>query len=212
MSVKPIFITGANAKIKLNGMTVAFATDISYTVEVAHATPQLLGMYEAANVEPLSYRVSGTLTIIRYAKNMKNFLDPNTPKGVSDTGNGIGAYGPGGFNIKTVLGNDGKANQSLDPKEFDNAVKFDIEIYQKAVNNVKTNKKNVLTSMVSDFFTPGASSEMQAVARLRDCRLVRTDFTLSKRSPAIQKFAFKAIYLDEDSFRADASGIGQEFM
>jgi hypothetical protein len=198
----PFFLTGANAKIKLNGRTVAFATDISYTVEVIHATPQLLGMYEAANIEPLAYRVSGTLTIIRYARNMKGFLEEQgrvAPEGVSDRGDSIGSFGPENKNVgqtavSTVYGNDGKANQSLDPKEFRNAVKFNIEIFQKAHNSTL------------------GTEDLQAIARLRDCRLIRTDFALSKRTPATQKFAFKAIYLDEDTFRANTSGMGQEFL
>lgn len=44
--VKPMFLTGANAKIKVNGITLAYCTNLSYSVKVAHATPTVLGMFE----------------------------------------------------------------------------------------------------------------------------------------------------------------------
>ena len=187
----PFFITGANAKIKLNGRTVAFATDVSYSVEVMHAEPQLLGMYEAANIEPLAYRVAGNLTIIRYAKNMKDFLEHkeySTPDNVSNQGNSIGSYKDASIIDYAISG--GKADRSLDPATLDQAVKFDIEIYQ------KSNDPN----------------DIQGIARLRACRLIRSDFSMSKKQPAIQRFAFKAIYLDEDGFYARPSGVGQQFL
>ena len=49
-----------------------------------------------------------------------------------------------------------------------------------------------------------------AVARLKDCRIVRANFTINKRSPALQSFAFQAIYADEDSFVTSMSGEGQQ--
>jgi hypothetical protein len=189
----PFFLTGANAKIKLNGKTMAFVTDLSYTVDVPHAAPVLLGNYEAASLGPLSYKVNGTFTLIRYVGGVAEDLKGRgykIPKGVHDEGNGVGNWGPESFAARNgILSNDGQAHKSLNPADFDNAVRFDIEIYQKAVN-----KNNLF-----------------AVARLKDCRIARASFTINKKSPAMQNFTFQAIYADEDSFVTAMSGEGQQF-
>ena len=92
--IRPIFITGANAKIKVNGKTLAFCTDLSYSVDVIHQTPKVLGMYEGTSVEPLGYSVSGSFTVIRYVKDVKASTGA-APRGLADNdaGNGIGNWG-----------------------------------------------------------------------------------------------------------------------
>lgn len=198
------FLTGANAKIKLNGLTVAFATDIAYTIDVKHAAPRLLGMYEPSSVEPLSYDVSGNFTVIRYIKGMAGAV-AQVPDSVSPQGNGIGGYSMAPKNLKefadsfssknipTTL-NDGRADLSFDPKSLDVAFRFDIEIYQK-YQDIGSN-----------------TTQLKRVAIIRDCRLTRSDFQLTKRSTAIQRFTFMGIYVDEDSFSTGMSGVGQQFI
>ena len=198
----PFFLTGANAKIKLDGRTIAFATDFSYTVEVVHAAPQLLVMYEVANVEPLAYKVTGSMTIIRYAANMKDFVDKQggkAPNGVSNKGNGIGATEPGnGLRdiAKTTLGggmHHGMAYHSLDPSKLKNAMKFDVELYQKGQQL-------------------GGTQENQAFARLRECRISKISGSVNRNGMAQEQLSFQAIYLDQDSFKASMSGLGQQFL
>lgn len=188
----PFFLTGANAKIKLNGKTLAFATDLSYSVEVPHAAPTLLGNYEVASLEPLAYKVSGTFTLIRYMGGVAKALRDqgyNVPSGVDDDGNGVGNWGPDNFFQRNgIFSNDGQAHRALNPADFDNAVRFDIEIYQKV-----------------------AGGGQCAVARLKDVRIARASLTLNKKSPAMQNFTFQAIYADEDSFVTSMSGEGQQF-
>ncbi len=188
----PFFLTGANAKVKLNGLTLAFVTDLSYVVDVNHAAPTLLGNYEVASLEPLSYKVSGTFTIIRYIDGVSTELKSkgySVPNGINDAGNGVGKWGPGGFFQRNgIFSNDGQAQKALNPAELDNAVRFDIEVYQKV-----------------------AGGGQCAVARLKDCRIARASFTINKKSPAMQNFIFKAIYADEDSFVTSMSGEGQQF-
>jgi hypothetical protein len=151
-------------------------------------------MYEGSSVEPLGYNVSGNFTVIRYAKDAKGNIGvtPNGP-GVSDAGNGVGNWGGvwgGGaanFLARNGIGNDGRANEALDPSKFDNGVTFDIEVYQKTQNG--------------DL----------GVAKIRNVRITQADFSISKRGAAIQRFSFAALYVDEDSFVADFSGKGQHF-
>ena len=193
-NVRPFFITGANAKIKVNGKTLAFCTDLTYSIAVLTQTPKILGMYEGSSVEPLGYTVSGSFSIIRYAKDAKANVGGKPPVGISenDAGNGIGNWGAawggglGSFLAANGVGNDGRPNENLDPSKLQNATTFDIQVYQ------KTNSGDL------------------GVANIRNVRITQADFSLSKKGAAIQRFNFVALYADEDSFVADFSGTGQQ--
>ena len=121
----PFFLTGGNAKIKVNGVTLAFCTDLSYRIEVKHADPRILGMYEGHSIEPLSYRVSGSFTVIRYAAGVQEYIRSQgyqTPDRVSDYGNGIGAWSSkNGKDIKfdlNFVNPKPKAEESFNPKKL----------------------------------------------------------------------------------------------
>ena len=192
------FLTGANAKIKINHRTIAFCTNISYTVTVNHAAPILLGMYESGSVEPLSYIVNGSFSVIRYTAGILSDSDASI-NGIelSENGNGIGAWGPDGVTERIAAGlkfdqskADGRVYDNLNPRRLEKATGFDIEIYQK--------------------YNDGG--QMHAVSKIRGCRVTSSTFNLNNRSNAIQNFNFRALYVDEDSFLADFSGMGQHLV
>lgn len=190
----PFFVTGGNAKIKVNGKTLAFCTDLTYSISVLTQTPKILGMYEGSSVEPLGYSVSGSFSIIRYAKDAVSNVGGTPPNGISsnDAGNGIGNWGAawggglGNFLAANGVGNDGRPNEDLDPSKLQNGTTFDIQVYQ------KTNGGDL------------------GVANIRSVRITQADFQISKKGAATQRFNFVALYADEDSFTADFSGIGQQ--
>lgn len=193
----PFFLTGANARILLNNRTVAFATDVSYNIAVKHASPHVLGRFEAEVHQPLAYDVTGTMTIIRYARGIDKFLGQGAPADASPSGNGMGSFsradGAGGF--KKALGLpvsgessfDGAADEALNPSRFFQSKMFNIEIRQKLGGNDET-----------------------TVVMIRDCRIESFSFDLSKRGAAVQRLQFKARYADDDTFIARKSGVGQE--
>lgn len=192
--VRPFFITGANAKIKVNGKTLAFCTDLSYSISVLTQTPKILGMYEGSSVEPLGYTVSGSFSVIRYAKDAVSNVGGKPPIGINpdDAGNGIGNMGQtwshgGGFSLAAAgIGNDGRTNDNLDPSKLATGTTFDIQVYQKTI-----------------------SGDL-GVANIRNVRITQADFSLTKKGAAQQRFNFVALYADEDSFVADFSGVGQQ--
>lgn len=195
---KSFFLTGANAKIKINHRTIAFCTNISYSITVNHAAPILLGMYEGSSVEPLSYVVNGSFSIIRYTAGI--LADSGggvNGMEVKDTGNGIGAWGPEGILERIKAGialeeskADGRVYDNLNPKKLEKATGFDIEIHQK--------------------YNDGNASH--TVAKIRNCRITSANFNLNNKSPATQSFNFRALYVDEDSFLSDFSGLGQHLV
>ena len=185
----PTFITGANAKVKVNNVTLAFCTNVSYVISIAHATPTVLGMYEGSSVEPLSYKVSGSFTVIRYVADAVN--EKNLPKGAVPQGNGIGNWSRknGAINRLGDL-TDGRAYDNLNPGKLDKACGFDIEILQKKNN---------------------ANEGTSHLAKIRNCRITQASLQVGVKSTANQVFNFVALYVDEDSFLADFSGSGQQF-
>lgn len=186
--VKPFFLTGANAKVRVNNRTLAFCTNLQYSVTVNHATPRVLGMYEPTSVEPISYLVTGTFSIVKYVADAKNNITGKSPNDTSETGNGVGSWGEGGLNnIVDLQGDDGRTHESMDPSKLHTATGFEIYVYQKI------------------------DGGQQSVARIRDARITKADFSMSKKNAATQTFQFTALYADEDTFVADFSGRGQQF-
>jgi len=225
-AARPFFITGANAKIKLNGKTMAFCSDFSYSVQILTQTPKVLGMYEGTSVEPLGYNVSGSFSIIRYVKDAQSNVGGSEPHGIAknDAGNGVGNWGSqwggslGDFLSRNGVGNDGRANEALDPSKLAGGTTFDIQVYQKIATPGTTNN-TVAGQITSALQTIGGAltgnnleaNDVLGVANIRNCRITQADFSLSKRGAAIQRFNFVALYVDEDSFVADFSGTGQQF-
>ena len=218
----PFFLTGAAAKILLNNKTVAFATDISYRISVKHAAPRVLGRYEVEVIEPLSYDVTGSFTIIRYSRGLKPFLkETNTPHDANNDGNGIGSFGSGSFGatlgsalgLPTADGQfDGKANESFIPARMFQSKMFDIEIRQKvAAGSTKTQQQNFQdTILLNALGGTSVSDNETTVVLLRNCRIEEADFKMTKRGAATQTFSFKARYADDDTYIAAKSGVGQE--
>lgn len=201
----PFFLTGANARILLNSKTMAFATDVSYRITVKHASPRVLGRYEVEVHQPLAYDVAGTLTIIRYARGLKDHYGSGVPKDVNNDGNGIGSMGLSAFGgpIGSALGLptadgqwDGKANEAFNPSRFFQSSMFNIEIRQKIVGK--------------ELKIGNASDTEASIILIRDCRMEELAFTLNKKGVATQTFTFKARYVDDDTFIARKSGVGQE--
>ena len=195
----PFFLTGANAKIIVNHVTMALAVNVSYRISVKHASPRVLGMYEVQEHQPLSYDVMGNFSIIRYLKNQRNHSEEvgaEAPYSVTNNGNGIGKWRQdnGNNSVAEAAGldtigfeSDGKVRESFIPERMNKSMMFDMEIRQKAPDGGEC-----------------------TVARFRNCRIETAEFNLDKRSPATQSFTFKAQYVDEDTFIARKSGVGQD--
>lgn len=203
MSMMPFFLTGANARIILNKRTVAYATDMSFSVAVRHFSPRVCGRYEVEEHQPLTYDIQGRFTVIKYARGLADHFGQNAVQDASNKGNSVGSFdvqGPLGA-ARAALGipTDGRlgrsADEAFDPSRFFQSRMFDIEVRQK-VGRVPLNDPNAPTE------TP--------VIRLRDCRLTAMTFNIEKRSAATQTYSFVARYFDDDTFLARKSGVGQE--
>jgi len=195
------FLTGANGKILVNNKVIAYATDITYRISVKHGAPRVLGRFEVETIQPLTYDVAGTLSIIRYARGIQPFV--NGPDDVNQEGNGIGslsrASGLGDdftkLSLPSIHGQyNGGADEAFNPARFFQSKMFNIEIRQKLPDS-----------------GDGLVSET-TVTLLRDCRFEDMIFKLSKRGVAMIDLTFRARYADDDTGLARKSGVGQELV
>ena len=183
------FITGANAMIKLSGITMAYCTDVGYNVTIQTIPVEAMGRYEVYSNEPVSYTVDGTLSVIRYTKRAQANSVENAVTG-----------GNGSPNVQTALGT--AANQSLQnhstPGLMLESATFDVEIYEKITEN-GTN----------------APTDSVKVVSIKDCRLTRRGMTLNKRGLYVDQYAFVGMLVadatsDGDDYTHVGSGVGTD--
>lgn len=115
---KPAFITGATAKIKSGGLTIAYAQDVSYNVTVSTIPVETMGRYEVVSNEPVAYFTDGSLSVIRYTK----FAKEQNMAGAAATGNAL-------HNWEHTTG--GNAGEHFNPSKLLGSQTWDLEIFQK---------------------------------------------------------------------------------
>jgi hypothetical protein len=183
----PFFLTGGNAVIKVNGFTVAFATDVAFSTKIRQQSPRVLSKYEVETHVPLAYDVAGQFSLIRYARGLASAFIGQQPDKVSNDGNGLGSMGI------TTLGGTLTSAIPLNGlisffKTGDQDAPFDLEVQQKHTTGSDT-------------------ADITPIFRLKGCRIESVDIKISKKSAAIQTVVFKAIYFDDDTLIA-SNGVG----
>ena len=185
MSGKKVsFITGANAKVKLGGITFAYASDVSYQVTIDTVPIETMGRYEAVTNEPVNYSVSGELSVVRYTSIAKT----NGMAGVNTGGNGLGKV-----NYATPSGENG-ANQ-INPGNLLFSQTWDLAVYQKVQSGVTATAGGQATTTEGDEFI-----------NITDCRFTRKSGSINKRGILVDRMAFVGILGMDESFAASHSG------
>lgn len=186
---KPGFLTGASAKVKLNNKTVAYAQDVSFTTDLEVMPIEVMGAYEVVTYEPLAYRVSGSLSIVRYTKDTKTLT---SIPGTSDSGNSFLA---GGYDAAGTVDVSGQ----FDPSQIIAGNTCDLEIFQKQVNPS--------TGLMDD--PPALSS----VVKISGVKFTRMSGTISKRGNLVVQASFVGTLVGEDGIMptSNISQVGDDF-
>lgn len=182
MAVKPSFITGASAKVKVGGKTFAYASDVSYSVAVDVIPVETMGRYEAVNLEPVNYSVSGELSVVRYTKFAG--AAANNPFQTNTNGNGLSASG---------------LSSHFDPFSILASASVDIEIYQKQTTEV-ANPPGAAAG------TPVPAPETYLVAKVRDARFTRLGGGINKRGILVERMSFMGLLFDGNDTSVANSG------
>lgn len=186
----PSFITGANAKIKVGSLTMAYAQDVSYSIEVSTIPVETIGRYEVVTNEPIAYYVSGTLSVIRYTKSAASVTGTTGTvlAGVNKTGNSINNWND------ASAGNIGK---HFDPGQLINSKTFDLEIIAK-ISGDTGGGANATAAAAN----PAGSTAGESIIKIRDCRLTRKQGSVTKRGLIVDQFSFSAVLADNDDENA----------
>jgi hypothetical protein len=121
--MKPGFITGANAKIKMFGNTIAYCADVAYNITVQTIPVESMGKYEVHSNEPVGYSVDGSFSIIRYTKRASSTTEGGK---IADV-----ASGKGNSPSEIANATGGDAMMHLNPAKLLQSQTFDLEIFEK---------------------------------------------------------------------------------
>jgi hypothetical protein len=178
---KPGLITGSNAKIVLGGRTLAYATDIQYSVETSVIPVEVMGRMEVMCHEPIAINVSGSFSVVRYTSFAKN----NLPD-ASANGNGVGELAAGGTDL-------GDMSNAFNPGQILSTSTVDLQIYQRQA--------------ASGADSGGTTQE---VIKISDCRLTRLSGSINKRGILMEQYQFVGIMFDDESFTAAKTTTGTD--
>ena len=182
----PSFITGANARISVGGLTFAYASDVSYNVSVDTIAVETMGRFEAVSNEPVNYSVGSEFSIVRYTSLAISASGGTTIPGVDTDGNGLSPSGLADqFNPNTML----------------TSGTWELDVYQKANHTtaVANTKSQGVVTVVGD---------AERFIRITQCRANRMSGNLNKRGIYMVRVSFVGILMSDDSFDASSSGDG----
>ena len=175
---KTTLLTGSNAKIKVNGVTLAYASDISYQVQTQTIPVETMGRYEVVSNEPIATMVSGNFTVVRYTAGAQS---GDLMKAAATGGNGVGQWkAAGGSN----------PSDHFNPSKILTSETVDIQIYRKG------------EAGTGGTFVDGT----EKIITITDCRLTSKGGSLNKRGIYVESFGFVATGISDDSYTAGNSG------
>lgn len=177
---KTTLITGSNAKIVINGITLAYATDFQYGVAVDTVPVEVMGRYEVLSNEPISYTVAGSFSVVRYTK----AAQAANLQGAAANGNGVGEWAASGGQ---------PVSQQLNPSQILTSQTVDLQLYRKTQNAVTAG-------------SAGSGTGAEIIKTITDARVTRMGGSINKRGVLVEQFHFVAILSGDDSFVAGNSG------
>jgi hypothetical protein len=184
---KTSLISGANAKLKINGVTMAYAVDFQYNVSIQTIPVETMGRIEVLANEPIAMSINGSFTVVRYA----NAAKAGDIYGAAKDGNGIGVWGtepPAGASAKpsAATGVDQGLSSHVNPSKILLSRTVDIEIFQRAAS--------------------AAGADSTFIKKIVDARITGMSGSVNKRGILMESFTFVAEMLNDDSFSSAASG------
>jgi hypothetical protein len=189
----PTFITGANAKIAVDGVTFAYASDVSYQVVVDTIPIETMGRYEAVTNEPVNYSVAGDLSVVRYTS-----IANKTAETAGSKGNGLGSIT--GANTQTNM------SFQIDPGNMLTSSSWDLVVYQKYASGAGLTGTSAIASGTTDAAAIASGVSQLGVIKISDCRFNRKAAGINKRGILVDRLSFVGILASDESFAASPSG------
>lgn len=195
----PTFFNGANLKIKVAGIDMAYATGISFQHNMATTGVQVLGAMTSQGIEPLSYSANGSFSVMSFVNKATN------PMAGTDIPSLNVTEEPDNTKVDTI----GSAQNFLHdtqftPRKILMSSTFDIEIIEKGVDVTKDYRViyKLMGCRLTDWslgFSPGqlASERYGFVCE----RIILEDVA------ATEKARLKQVQADEDTAKLAAARV-----
>jgi hypothetical protein len=198
MAVGSIFITGSNAKLQVDGITLAYATDVQYSARTNHVPVETFGCYSVRANEPISYEVSGSFNVVRYTKIPAVDKNPTRYPGMSDKGNGIGAWQGTANDLST--GN----STIFNPGEILRNKTIDIVLFSKQPQNSESvDLNNVVTA-------EDKGIQQRHFSTIKDARIISMSAAINKRGVVMMSYQFVGILWNDSTFDSSPSNLGND--
>lgn len=176
------FVTGARAKIKLGGKTMAFCSDVSYNITVQTIPVEAMGKYEVFNNEPIGYMVDGSFSVIRYTAGMAALSKIPDQQGTEAS---LGTNISGNETDNNGVLTKGTAPDAhLNPGKILSSRTVDLEVVDKSQ-------------------IPGETR----LVKIQDVRVTRKGASLNKRGVLVDNYTFVAILADDSEQAGDGKGV-----
>ena len=172
MGFIPGFASGSSLVIAIDGVTQAYATNLSWSDDVAHAAVGGIGSFSYDALEPLQYLARGSFSLMRYSSEAKSRIEdaslPARSKGALDANNGNSALAANSFNPSMLL----------------LSKTFDIDIYERltqatAIVFVSAQAAVVETKDTKAKDAVPASGDLVKTFTIKDCRLTSYSITFT---------------------------------
>lgn len=193
-------VTGGNAVIKVSGKNMAYATGLSYQVDIGVIPAETMGKFGVVALEPVSYSVKGSFQILRYSEASKSTgtTDANLP-GASTKGNSPSNWDSNG------------AAKQLNPKEIINSSAFDIEVFWKGkAGDDKVSTVSAPTESVTDPKDPNKTItiggiDVKKIIKITSCRITDRSGGIDKRGLFTETFNFVGIVMQDNDGNQQAN-------
>ena len=183
----PSFLSGAKLVIQINGLTIAYGSNLSFSDRMATAPVAGIGSYNADAIEPLQYSASGSFAITVYSSSAFTAISKDTTmlpsRSVSHsdkTASGSTATTPYLRNGNSML-NSG----SFSPVNLMISRTFDIDVYERVG-------------------TGDNSTDLILTYQLIDCRLTSYSMSFTPGSLVQESIGFMCIEVADTSAQETA--------
>jgi len=180
MSLRPAFVSGANAKLAIadTNYILAFASDVNFTVDVTVVPIEAIGKIQIISYEPVAYSVAGSMNVMRYTgKQMRTAGLAGTLTTADTTYSNVNV----GNAANDIAQNYAKFGAHFDPEAYMASETFDLIVFVKS----------------TELAGSAATTSWDQLYTIKNCRLTRRGNALTKRGVMVDAYSFVATEIQE---------------
>jgi len=183
----PSFANGSALKITVDDITIAYATNLSFSDDVTHAGVGGVGSYSYDALEPVQYAARGGFSVTHYSKAaMTAIAGGNDLSAASNAP----ARSSGNNSVNGGDGNSFLVANSFNPVALLASRTFDIQVWQTGTPSIDANGKIIVGSEVIIF-------------TCKDCRLTSYGLSFTPGTLVAEQIGFICIQVVDEQVLKD---------